>query len=271
MASTSGDFGGPNAPIQCTAMSKRTGERCKGPAIADSPTQKCRMHGGYSSVIGRANSQFKHGRYSKYLPAQLDDLYNEALTNEDLLNMSDHIALLEAKIQETLSESSDGDPAPLWSEVGDLFATVESEFAKGDADKTRKAINTMRRALDAGQRWDATWGKVTTLMEQLRKMTDTEVKRKKELNQFVPVERVILLMTAVSDAVKRNVKDPYEIERVRHEISLLMGDSTPLGVPKASPDYVDLAPETRGISGGTPASTQKVLRKRAKVNAAAKS
>lgn len=41
MPSSAGDFGGAKAPKQCTAYSRRSGEQCKGPAIADSPNQKC--------------------------------------------------------------------------------------------------------------------------------------------------------------------------------------------------------------------------------------
>ena len=34
---------------QCTAKSKRTGVQCRGAAIKDSPTTKCRAHGGKST------------------------------------------------------------------------------------------------------------------------------------------------------------------------------------------------------------------------------
>ena len=58
----------------------------------------------------------------------------------------------------------------------------------------------------------------------------TEVKRKKELHQMIPVERVVVLMAAVATAVKRNVKDPEEIAAVYRELAVLQGSNyTPEG------------------------------------------
>jgi hypothetical protein len=57
---------------RCTAMSKRTGEQCKKPALKISRTEKCRFHGGLSTgartAEGKARSgaaSYKTGEYSK--------------------------------------------------------------------------------------------------------------------------------------------------------------------------------------------------------------
>ena len=248
MGSTSGDFGKSLDHAQCTAMSKRSGSRCKGPALLNSPNQKCRMHGGHAQhAIGAANPGFKTGRHSRYLPAQLDRLYREALSNPDLLEMADHIALLEAHIQEVLAAASAGDPVPRWADVSEVFAEVETIFLSGDLAETVLQCERMHRVLDAGQKWDSTWDQIVGTMEQLRKMTDTEIKRKKELNQMVPVERVIILMAAVGQAVKRNVSNPDEIAAVYRELAMLHGTDRVPGKGSESetrvgPEIIDVAP-----------------------------
>lgn len=251
MPSSPGDFGGPKAPKQCTAYSRRSGEQCKGPAIADSPNIKCRMHGGYSTVIGAANSGFSTGRHSRFLPAQLAELYEDALSNPELLDMADHIALLEARIQEILNKATDGEPVPRWKEVAEVFADVETAMLSGDKDRFIPAMERMHLMLDAGEKWDRTWDQVQGTMEQLRKMTDTEVKRKKELHQMVPVERVIILMAAVATAVKRHVTDPEQIQGVLMELATLHGsDRAPGGELKVGPEFIHVSPESRGVKGG---------------------
>lgn len=247
MSTSSGNFNsGENAPAQCTATSKRSGVRCKGPAIAGSPGQKCRMHGGVSGTIGTANPGFKTGRHSKYLPSQLDALYREALSNPELVEMSDHIALLEARIQEVLGLASDGDPVPQWADLLEVFGELTTTILGGKQDEVIGSLERMQRLLDAGAKWDTTWGQITHLMESLRKLTDTEIKRKKELNQMVPVERVVILMAAMGTAVKRNVKDPEQVAAVYRELALLHGtDVVPgSGMKRVGPEVVDL-PLTR--------------------------
>lgn len=222
---------------QCTAMSKRSRVRCKGTAMADSPSQKCRMHSGKGS-IGVANPMFKSGRYSKYLPSELDTIYREALANPELIEMGDHIALLESRMQQLLAGTAEGNPQPKWSQIRDLFAELSTALLSGDAEKVNPALEQMQGLVDAGMKWDTTWNQIGDLMEQLRKLTDTEVKRKKELNQMIPVERVVIMMAAVATAVKRNVKDPDQVAAVYRELDMLhSSDRVPgnLGMVRVPP------------------------------------
>lgn len=234
MPASSGGFGtGANRPPQCTAMSKRSGKQCLGPAVAGSANQRCRMHGGHGhSLMGTEDPNFRHGRYSKYLPSQLDKLYQEARSNPDLLEMADHIALLEARIQQVLLDNSQGEPVPNWGEVRTAFAALETSLLSGEIDKVVPGLEKVHALLDAGVRWDTTWNQVMGTMEQLRKLTDTDVKRKKELNQMVPIERVVILMAAVGEAVKRHVSNPAEIEAVYRDLATLHGTDTVPGNPQ---------------------------------------
>ena len=60
--------------LQCTAKSKRTGAQCRAVAVKDSPTSKCRVHGGKSTgpitQAGRdrvAAANTVHGRETRQI------------------------------------------------------------------------------------------------------------------------------------------------------------------------------------------------------------
>lgn len=270
LASTAGDFGN-GFQAQCTGLSKRSMERCKGPAVAGDPRQLCRMHaGGDFAFCGAGNPMFVNGRYSKFLPAKLGALYEEAVANPDLIDLSDHIALLEARVQDVLLANIDGDPVPKWGEVKEMFDNVATAALGGDADRLTETLAAMYRMLESGEKWDQTWAEVQSTLEQLRKLTDTDIKRRKELNQMVPVERVVALMAAVGMAVKRNVKDPAEIEAVYRDLALLhTGERSPgNNQPLISETAIDVSPESRGIGGG--ASKEAMRRKRNRARKAVK-
>lgn len=246
---TKGAFGHENGPKQCTAMSKRSKRRCEGPAVLGSPNQRCRMHGGKGEhAIGTRNASFKHGRSSKYLPAQLGDLYAEAISNPDLLEMSSHIALLEARMHELLGESTSDNPVPRWVDLQSagtmLGQAMKLPMGTEREQRVAEANDALQNVLKAGKAWDSTWSQVVELMDSIRKLTDTEVKRKKELNQLIPVERVIVLMMAVGDTVKRCVSNPTEIQKVQQEFAKLIGSGvTDHGTPRVSADIIDIAPD----------------------------
>jgi len=54
-----------NAAPRCLARSKRSGQRCRGPAVNGKRT--CRMHGGLGSgaPAGKSNGRYRHGSYTK--------------------------------------------------------------------------------------------------------------------------------------------------------------------------------------------------------------
>jgi len=215
------------------------------------------MHGGNAQhAIGTNNTQFKHGRHSKYLPSQLDALYREALANPGLLELADHIALLEARIQSILAANSAGDPVPRWSSLREQFDRLATAVLAGKPDEINAELATIFATLDAGAKWDSTWDQVGDTLEQLRKLTDTEVKRKKELNQMVPIERVVILMAAVGNAVKRHVSNPDEIQAVYRELAMLHGTDKVADkkVERVGPEIVDVTPRKRRL--GTAVAAQ---------------
>src|ERR1700687_5160177 len=78
----------------CGAKSKRNdGAPCR---VAAMPNGRCYIHGGASNGSGT----FKDGRHSKFLPPQLRAAYAEARKDQELVNLSDEIALVDARMHQ---------------------------------------------------------------------------------------------------------------------------------------------------------------------------
>jgi hypothetical protein len=76
---------------RCTAMSKRTKEHCKAPAVRG--WNVCRFHGARGGAPeGEANGAWKHGAYSKAAKAErvlVKQLFTEAANLRKLLSKSE--------------------------------------------------------------------------------------------------------------------------------------------------------------------------------------
>lgn len=188
------------------------------------------MHGGHSTALqsGVNNPNFSSGRHSAVLKegSPIAELYEKARTNPDLLAMTDHLALLEARMQEVLGKSMDN-PVPEWREFVEAVGELEEAFVKGDMKATQVAVTTLHRMVDAGQKWDTTWHQVVDLMDNIRKLADTEVKRKKDLGMMIPIERVMALMAAVGHSVKARVTNVEEVQAVFRDLARLHGSPSP--------------------------------------------
>lgn len=241
-------FGSP-AHTQCEATSKRSRKQCQGPAVDGTDPPRCRMHGG--TTMAADASRVTTGAHSKYLPANIGKLYEEALNRPDVLELAEHIALLDAHTNWLLETLRDSGMVPRWSEVGEMFAGIETDMLSGKQDQMMAGLERMHTYLENGNKWDRTWDEVRENLEQMRKLADTEIKRKKELNQMVPLDRVVILMAAVATAVKRHVKDPIAIQAVYDELHRLhYGNKTMDGSTIRSGAIIDVSPIPATNTGG---------------------
>lgn len=174
---------------QCTATSKRTGERCRGPAVRG--RNVCRMHGGH------AGRPLKTGRYSKRLPHDLLELHQDALNDRRLLELRDEIALIDTRTSAVLRGLSTGESGAPWRALRQLWDRCEA----GDAVALAAAGALIRQGSDNA----AAWAEVQALIEQRRRLVDSERRRLVEMQQMVTAEQASALLLVIVDAVRRVV------------------------------------------------------------------
>ncbi len=168
-------------PRQCTATSKRSGARCRKPAMQGRTV--CRAHGG-ATPRGVASPHFRHGRWSKDLPAQLAERYTQARQDAELLSLQDEIALVDTRI-------------------GDLLATP------GD-----------------GGDGEVAWAELARLIEQRRRLTESEVKHRAAAGQMVALEQVLALAGALAASVTAHVTDPAVRDAIHRDLEQLLAQGT---------------------------------------------
>lgn len=149
---------------------------------------RCRFHGGMS-LVGPALPQFKHGRHSVLLKeiGAFGQHYQHALADPDLLRLDSEIALVDARLSELLDRCSQ---------------------VKGDKARLTHV--------------DQLWPQLEALIEQRRKLVDTESKRLKDLHAMVSLDRVNLIVSYLADAVRRHVKDPKEQTAIYNDLRKLL-------------------------------------------------
>lgn len=193
---------------QCSAKTKRTGSRCKNPAVNGVAT--CRMHGG-KSARGVASGTFKTGRYSKALPARLMERYDLSREDSGLTDLSDELALTDARLFELLGRVDSGESGRLW----DMLGKAKREYER-ESDQPKKAaiLHGILALIEEGLEDRANWAEIAALMEQRRKLVDTERRRLADASQMVTASEALSLVRAVVAIVQEHVTDPLTIAAI---------------------------------------------------------
>jgi len=70
------------------------------------------------------------------------------------------------------------------------------------------------------------WAQVMGLVEQRRKLVDTERKRLMDEDRAIPIERLMILVAAIVDIIRRNVASQEARRAISDEIRGLVGDGS---------------------------------------------
>ncbi len=118
------------------------------------PNGRCRMHNG-NAAAGIANGNYKHGRNSKYLtaiPSRLKTAYRQLRERDDLLEQSNEIALIDARLRDVLARVDTGEAGALWRDLQAALAEFEKARAKGIAGvpDMNAALERMKMLIERG-------------------------------------------------------------------------------------------------------------------------
>lgn len=205
---------GPSGTPICGART-RAGHPCRNTAIMTNG--RCRMHRGNSNAgIGHPN--FKHGRYSRYLPGDLLERYEEARRDPDLLAMKEEIALLDARLGDLLNRVMQGESRRLWGMVQDAYEQLKQAIRAKDATGMAFELSLLEDVIERGINDYDAWDAISGVIEQRRKIVETERKRLVDMQQMITAERAMVLVSVLQDSVRRHVDDPAVLAAIAGDI-----------------------------------------------------
>lgn len=209
--------------LLCAAYSRSSGRPCRMLALGGSAGNgRCRQHGGRSPT-GVRNYNFSSGRYSKMIPPRLLERYNTAQRDANLLSMREEISLLDARLGDVLARVDTGEGGVLWQSARNFMRSYRKAVRANDPDTAKEAMIGLEETLTKGLADYATWNDVRNLIQERRKLVESERKRMIELQQTITSEQAMAFVAAVVSSVKRNVTDPNVLELVSRDIALLIG------------------------------------------------
>jgi hypothetical protein len=179
------------------------------------------MHGGLTP-IGPAHGAFKHGRYSKLLPARLAARYEESLADDTLLELRNEVALLDVRISEAVQRASAGEGGQLWPELKNVLRDFLRGLTKRDSEGMRTPLQRMEQLIEQGAEETALWDEIVRLLDQRRKLVESERKRLVEMQQIITTEQAMTLLAVILDTIRRHVVDRKALGAIGADLARLV-------------------------------------------------
>ena len=176
---------------QCTAKAKSTGSRCKNAPVPGRTT--CRFHGGLTPR-GPASPHWKHGRYSKVMPTGLLALNQELLADRELLDLTDEIGVARTRLASLLGRVGSNEARRHWDNLDKYVTQLITAIRKQDPEAINDAIALLQSAVRSSKSDYAAWGEIMETSERVRRLVDSESRRRKDMQSMIYAEAATNLM-----------------------------------------------------------------------------
>jgi hypothetical protein len=200
-------------PMKCGAKT-RSGGTCQRPGM---PNGRCALHGG-KSLAGIASPTYQHGRYSRVMPTRMQARYQEAAGDPALLEQRAEVALLDARLADLLGRVDTGESGGIWKQLQEARRALIVARRANDNEGASAAINEMSDLIGRGHADYAAWREISVVLEQRRKLVESERKRLIEMQQTITAEKAMLLIGAIGQIIKTHVTDRVILTKISADI-----------------------------------------------------
>lgn len=215
--------------MKCTGHTK-AGAPCRGAAMAGKSV--CRMHGGLTPA-GAASPHFKHGRYSKYLPAEILARYQEGARDPDLLSMRGEILLTDARLSQIAERLGTGESTELWlallrvvkalraaEKAANSPAAEASEALRGGYLRDREqAIDSIEWLVGEAVLSEKAWAEFDAQKLMRAKLVETESRRLVQMGQMITAAECLTMLGAITGIITRYVSDTQALRAIERDIA----------------------------------------------------
>lgn len=213
-----------NKPLkkQCKRI-KKDGTQCCRWAVMGYDV--CQVHGAGSPFKGRPggvhrkdlvpgpNGVLVSGKYSKLLPLRILYRYEQALNDTERLALNDEIALVDARLGDLLSRVDSGEALEHWYKAREAYIQLVDSSRSQDAEGIAKAMKKLDHHIGAGASDYAAWREVSVLVNERRKLVESERKRLIQLKAMVRIDEAVAYIRSFIEVVRGHV-DNETMQRI---------------------------------------------------------
>lgn len=194
---------------------------CKNPAGSNTshPGQgPCHYH----ERFGIRNFNFKYGKYAT-LPDKLLKRYEAAQEDPTLMSLRTDIALIDARLSEIVETlDTGGCRVDIEAAQAAFSDVIKQVHAGGKLSDAVDSLAILELTLDRIATERATWDEILRLLDNRRKLVDSERRWIVEMKYNITLDQMMVIVARLTLAIKTHVEDEEKRKLIGIEIGRLL-------------------------------------------------
>jgi len=152
----------------------------------------------------------------------LGERFLASQSDPDLLNLNAEISLMDARLGDLLKRVDSGESGELWKQLKATYKDLEDAQRVGDEVASVLAMDALKQLITRGAMDYEAWSDVRILVEQRRKLVESEGRRRKDMQDMITSEKAMLLVTSLVETVRRHVSDRDTLAAISTDLARLL-------------------------------------------------
>jgi hypothetical protein len=150
--------------------------------------------------------------------------YERAAHDPEPLALRHELAIVDVRINDLLGRVEVGEAGRLWRQARAAWQTMKHVQAEGRPLMQTRAARELDGLLAQAVGDDAAWHEIIQLIEQRRKLVETEAKRLVAMQQMMTTEEAMRWVDTVVAILTRHVADRETLEKICRDLNALVSD-----------------------------------------------
>lgn len=213
----------------CGAYKSKRGSYCR--AVPYKGSNKCYYHGG-ASPKGEASPHFVHGRRSRYVvPPNLIEDYKNSIHDPDVIDLTENIALIDARINELLRRADSGeDGAERWIGLKKHWGLLQDALRREDGSEASLQMRIIDGIIGDGVQDAELWNEVMAMNEKRRKIVDTHRRVQEGRQKQISGEQMVSILAWITAMMREEISDKQVLARIAGRMREKVGSQLPMMV-----------------------------------------
>jgi hypothetical protein len=143
------------------------------------------------------------------------------MADRELLALRDEIALVDTRLSQLLSGLETGETDALWGRLYEAYVELQAGWQANDGKIMLAALERMGQIIEAGGSQRDVWGEVYVILEQRRRLVESERKRLVAMQQMITAEQAIAMLARIQQVIVETVDDRNVLSSIIAEFKRL--------------------------------------------------
>jgi predicted nucleic acid-binding Zn-ribbon protein len=170
----------------------------------DEEGMACRFHGG-ASLKGVEHPNWKDGKYSKYVPANLAEGYKRFRRDDDRVSVEEELDLARLILAEQFRGMGDGASGENWKEARKSYAKALNLSRRGKLEEFRDEMRNLGGILSRGDEAVAHAETALRTMDKIRKLVDTERQIRVDRQEYITRSFALIMFGKLLESIEKHV------------------------------------------------------------------